>query len=86
MSNFNVHHLEGLKEACPGHIPAGTCTHSKRKILNCLSVNQIELHPFLDRDEVITYCQKEGIVVECYSPVTKGKKLNDPTVVAIAEK
>ena len=23
VSNFNVHHLEGLKKACPDHIPAG---------------------------------------------------------------
>ena len=24
VSNFNVHHLEGLRNACPDHIPAGT--------------------------------------------------------------
>ena len=54
----------------------------------CLSVavNQFELHPFLDREEVISYCQREGIVVESYSPVTKGKKLGDPTLVEIAKK
>ncbi|CAI8015632.1 9,11-endoperoxide prostaglandin H2 reductase [Geodia barretti] len=71
VSNFNVHHLEGLKKACPDHIP---------------SVNQFELHPFLDREDVISYCQREGIIVESYSPITKGKKLGDPTLVKIAKK
>jgi diketogulonate reductase-like aldo/keto reductase len=71
VSNFNVHHLEGLKNACPDHIPA---------------VNQIELHPFLDREEVISYCEREGIIVESYSPLTKGRKLGDPTVATIAKK
>jgi diketogulonate reductase-like aldo/keto reductase len=71
VSNFNVHHLEGLKKAFPDHIP---------------SVNQFELHPFLDREDVISYCQREGIIVESYSPVTKGKKLGDPTLVRIGKK
>lgn len=71
VSNFNVHHLEGLKKACPDHIP---------------TVNQIELHPFLDREKVVSYCEQEGIVVEAYSPITQGKKLGDPTIMAIAKK
>ena len=50
------------------------------------TVNQIELHPFLDREEVISYCEREGIVVESYSPLTKGRKLKDPTVATIAKK
>lgn len=51
-----------------------------------LSVNQIELSPFLTRTELVSYCQKEGIVVTAYSPLTKGAKLNDPQLVAIANK
>ena len=51
-----------------------------------LTVNQIELTPFLTRDEVVTYCQKAGIVVEAYSPLTKGEKLNDPKLLQIAAK
>ena len=50
------------------------------------TVNQIELHPFLDREEVISYCEREGIIVESYSPLTKGRKLGDPTVATIAKK
>ena len=49
-------------------------------------MNQIELHPYLARDECVAYCEQEGIVVEAYSPLTKGKKLKDPLLVQMAEK
>ena len=49
-------------------------------------VNQIELSPYLTREDVTAYCEKEGIIVEAYSPLTKGQKLNDPKLVKIAEK
>jgi len=49
-------------------------------------VNQIELHPYLSRDECVAYCEQEGIVVEAYSPLTKGQKLKDPLLVKMAER
>lgn len=51
-----------------------------------ITVNQIELHPYLARDKCVAYCEQEGIVMEAYSPLTKGKKLKDPLLVQIAEK
>jgi diketogulonate reductase-like aldo/keto reductase len=47
-------------------------------------VNQIELTPFLQRRDTVDFCQQHGIVVEAYSPLTRGQRLNDPAVVAIA--
>ena len=55
-------------------------------LLLYLSVNQFELHPYLISEELIAYCRKEIIIVESYSPLTQGRKLGDPTLVAIAEK
>jgi len=44
------------------------------------------MHPYLSRDECVAYCEQEGIVVEAYSPLTKGQKLNDPLLVQMAER
>jgi len=49
-------------------------------------VNQIELSPFLyhTREGTLRRCAEEGIAVEAYSPLTKGRRLDDSTVTAIA--
>jgi diketogulonate reductase-like aldo/keto reductase len=50
------------------------------------AVNQIEISPFLPRNELTTHCQTRGVVVEAYSPLTKAAKLRDPRLVAMAHK
>ena len=48
-------------------------------------VNQIELTPFLQRRETRALCAEHDIVVEAYSPLTRGQRLDDPTIGAIAK-
>jgi diketogulonate reductase-like aldo/keto reductase len=50
------------------------------------AVNQIELSPFLygSRADTLRRCADEKIVVEAYSPLTKGRRLDDSAVAAIA--
>ena len=50
------------------------------------AVNQIELSPFLfrTREDTLRRCAEEGIVIEAYSPLTKGRRLKDSTVATIA--
>jgi diketogulonate reductase-like aldo/keto reductase len=71
VSNYMVRHLHELLAAAQ-HPPA---------------VNQIELSPYNYRTRrgVLDLCQASGIAVEAYSPLTKGRKLTDPPLVAIAE-
>jgi diketogulonate reductase-like aldo/keto reductase len=69
VSNFSPKHLEKLNLSA--------------KITPC--VNQIELHPWLQRREVVDYCRKHDIVIEAYSPLAKASKLNDPILVEIAQ-
>ncbi|EJU03846.1 Aldo/keto reductase [Dacryopinax primogenitus] len=69
VSNYGVPHLEEIKSA---DLPAPT-------------VNQIELHPWCQQRPIVEYCQKNNIVVEAYSPLTRGDYLNDPTLQAIAK-
>jgi diketogulonate reductase-like aldo/keto reductase len=55
------------------------------------AINQIELHPHLSMQPLVTYCEKQGIAVEAWSPLgglkgTGGKSLDDSTLKKIAEK
>lgn len=68
VSNYLVPHLDEL------------LGHAKHKP----HVNQIELTPFLQRRDTYALCQREGIVVEAYSPLTRGERLTHPTLQSIA--
>lgn len=70
VSNFGIHHLEELKQHSTV-IP---------------SVNQIEVHPFLQENDLVNYCKKMSIAVQAYSPLTRGEKLAHPTLKSIANK
>jgi diketogulonate reductase-like aldo/keto reductase len=49
------------------------------------AVNQIELHPFGQQRDTVAYCRTHGIAVTAYSPLTKGHKLDDPKLLAVAK-
>jgi diketogulonate reductase-like aldo/keto reductase len=49
VSNYGVHHLQEL-------------LNSKPKILP--SINQVELHPFLQRKDIDDFCKEHGIYLE----------------------
>lgn len=68
VSNFLVHHLESL------------AVHANEPP----TVNQIELHPYLQEREVRDYCNSNGIVVEAWSPIAKGQVVDDPVLQEIA--
>lgn len=50
------------------------------------AVDQIELSPFLQPRAIVDACRARGIVVEAYSPLTRGERLDDGTVAGIAAK
>lgn len=70
VSNFLPHHVEELKKTA--------------KIMPM--VNQIEYHPGLMQKEVVEYSQKEGMLIEAYSPLGTGKMLGNETLKGIADK
>lgn len=51
------------------------------------AVNQFELHPFNYRSrlDVVELCRENDIVVEGYSPLVKGRRLDHPEVGRLAE-
>ncbi|KAF1332823.1 putative aldehyde reductase, partial [Globisporangium splendens] len=48
------------------------------------AVNQVELHPWLTRADLVEYHKQVGIPLEAYSPLAKANKLADPVVNEIA--
>jgi len=42
-----------------------------------ISVGQWELHPWLSRSDIVEWCQKRGIILEAYSPLVRGERLNE---------
>ena len=70
ISNYMIHHIDELFSYA-NIIPA---------------VNQVEFSPFLYLKDLHEYCKKHEIRLEAYSPLTRGKKLNDEKLVTLAEK
>ncbi|KAK0664708.1 Prostaglandin F synthase [Lasiodiplodia hormozganensis] len=81
VSNYGVHHLEELEawiketEETQGMGKGGV-----------LSVNQVELHPWLARDDIVQWCRQRGVLMEAYSPLVRATKNNDPLLVPLAKK
>lgn len=48
--------------------------------------NQCEYHPHLNQDKLIGICRERGMGFVAFSPIGRGKVLQDPTVKAIAER
>ncbi len=71
VSNFHLHHLEDI------------AAHRNIKPM----VDQVELHPMLQQNELRDYCLKNGIAIEAWSPLMQGgEALTNPIISELAEK
>lgn len=74
ISNYGKHHIQELLD------------WDGLKIVP--AVNQIELHPWLQRHDLVSFSREKGIALEAYSPLTRGQRLNpvDPVLQKLADK
>jgi methylglyoxal/glyoxal reductase len=70
VSNFKIHHLQDLLDHC------------KEKPV----INQVELHPLLTQAELRNYCYQNDIAVEAWSPLSRGRFLDDSVLLSIANR
>lgn len=70
VSNFTIRLIEALAQTS-ALVPA---------------VNQVEFTPFLFQKELLEFCRLREIQLEAYSPLTRGRKLDDDRLVVIAKK
>lgn len=70
VSNHHIHHLEQLAQ-----------TANVQPM-----VNQIEIHPYFQQEELVRYCQQQNIAVTAWSPLGRGDSFDDPVLVEIAKR
>ncbi len=70
VSNFQPHHIDRLEKEC-SVVPA---------------VNQIEIHPYFNQDDLRAFDRAHGIATQAWSPIAQGDVLADPVVAGIATK
>ncbi|MFC7062716.1 aldo/keto reductase [Halobacillus seohaensis] len=70
VSNFMEHHLEELLKDA-----------EIRPM-----VNQVEFHPELYQEDLLDYCQQREIQLEAWSPLGRGRYLDDPVLKQLADK
>ncbi|WP_306015794.1 aldo/keto reductase [Oceanicaulis sp. MMSF_3324] len=51
-----------------------------------LAVNQVEYHPYLDQNAVLSACRAAGMAMTAYSPIAQGKVFDDEVITDIAKK
>jgi len=71
VSNLGVRHLEELY-AAGLKVP--------------IAINQMDLHPFMRRVELVEYCRSKGIVMMAWGPLVRGYRFDHPAVVALGKK
>ncbi|MBI0028707.1 aldo/keto reductase [Gilliamella sp. B14448G11] len=49
-------------------------------------INQIEIHPYLVQKELIEYLNKEQIAIEAWSPLARGRVVDEPLLINIGQK
>lgn len=70
VSNYSIHELRQLEKQV-GEAPL---------------VNQIEWTPFGWSADMLRYCRERGIVIQAYSPLTRGERLYDDGLRRVAER
>ncbi|KAF2013941.1 aldo-keto reductase-like protein [Aaosphaeria arxii CBS 175.79] len=81
VSNYGVHHLDELE----AWIKSTDEKEGEGKG-GVLSVNQVELHPWLARDDIVEWCNKRGVILEAYCPLVRATKSEDPLLLPLAKK
>ena len=71
----------GVSNFLPKHLDALMKTAKIKPM-----VNQIEIHPGLDRSDVIEYCKKQDIQLEAWAPFAVGEVFSIPELMELSKK
>ncbi|KAL8668997.1 MAG: hypothetical protein Q9168_006396 [Polycauliona sp. 1 TL-2023] len=71
VSNFGIGHINEMKEYAKIWPP---------------QVNQIELHPWSQQRDIVSYCHTNNIIIQAYCPLVRNNKAYEENLVSIASK
>jgi diketogulonate reductase-like aldo/keto reductase len=81
VSNYGVHHLDELEQYI-GVLEAERGGKGKGGVI---SINQVELHPWLARKDIIDWCTQRGVALQAYAPIVRGARYEEPSVKKLAD-
>ncbi|KAF9815819.1 hypothetical protein IEO21_04331 [Rhodonia placenta] len=70
VSNYGVRHLQEMIKS-GAELPA---------------INQVDLHPFMTRTDIVALCRQHGIALEAWAPLVRGYRFNHPSIKSLARK
>ncbi|KAI0368608.1 Aldo/keto reductase [Pilatotrama ljubarskyi] len=70
VSNYGIKHLQEMVDAGV-ELPV---------------LNQIDLHPFMTRTDIVNFCKKYDIALEAWAPLVRGLRFRHPKIVELAQK
>jgi diketogulonate reductase-like aldo/keto reductase len=76
------------KEGIIHHIGVSNFVRAHLPLLSnyCITTNQIELHPYLQRKALVDAYEKQGIAITAYRPLAKGAFTEDPILQKIGKR
>jgi len=80
VSNYGVHHLDEM-EVYMKELEA-----ERKGAGGVISVNQLELHPWLARPDIVQWCKQRGIILEAYSPLVRGERMKEKILQPLLKK
>lgn len=70
VSNYGVRHIQELVDSGV-ELPA---------------INQVDLHPFMTRTDIVKICREHDIALEAWAPLVRGYRFKHPDIVTLAKK
>ena len=70
VSNFEPEHIDTARDVLDAPVFA----------------NQVEMHPFLQQDDLLDHCRRHDVNVVAYSPLARGRVFENETIQDIAQK
>ncbi|RDA88165.1 hypothetical protein CP532_6840, partial [Ophiocordyceps camponoti-leonardi (nom. inval.)] len=80
VSNYGVQHLTELEKH------RAELEAERPGSGGVLSVGQWEVHPWLTRPDIVSWCQDRNVAVQAYCPIVRGERFGEPAVKSLAEK